>query len=131
MMNATLIVSLVLGIGGGLSGVYAFVNSVRDRSRTVKQQEGDITLTSEQRNKIAAEAAQINATAAIAQQDWWQEQFKAVVAELEKERRWRRRVTRYIRNHEPWDELAEAKLEASGVKDMPPRPALDLDPEEE
>jgi len=131
MMNATLGVSLILGVGGGLSGVYAFVNSIRDRGRDVKKQEGDITLTSEQRNKIAAEAAQINATAAIAQQDWWQAQFKAVVTELEKERRWRRRVTRYIRNHEPWDELAEAKLEAFGIKDMPPRPTLDLDPEEE
>jgi len=130
-MNATLIVSFVLGIGGGLSGVYAFANSVRDRVRTVRKQEGDITLTDEQRNKIAAEAAQINATAAIAQQEFWQKQFQSVVTELEKERKWRRRVTRYIRNHEPWDELAETKLEECGITDMPQRPLLEMGEEED
>ena len=129
-MDATLIVSLVLGVGGGLSGVYAFINSIRDRPRDVIKKEGDIYLTSEQRKKIAAEAAQINSADAIAQQNWWRAQFEAVTVELEKERKWRRRVTRYIRNHEPWDELAENKLHECGITDMPPRPIFEDDEED-
>jgi len=142
-MTPTLWVSILLGLGGALGALFTVWTQIRDRRQTKAKAVGQIKLDQASYNEIAARAASINSEDLRKVGEFWQGQFDAVKEEnkeirkeLDTERRFRRRITKYIRNHEPWDELAENKLaEANrllpGQFEMPPRPGLDLEEDEE
>lgn len=153
-MNATLIVSLILGAGGALSGLYTLIEKVRNHETEKQKQEGDIQLTDEQSKKIAKDAASITIQDNIRLETWWKEQFDAVKDELREtkeelketkielkksrtdqdttqneldiQRRWHRTVSRYIRRHQPWDDqVVEVARQHNWPIDPPPK--LDFD----
>lgn len=136
-MTATLWISLVLGLGGSLGTAFTVYTKIKDRGLEQEKRTGEVKLDKASYDKIAAEAARINSEKQIEQERWWKDQFEAVKVqnkemrdELDEEGKFRRRITRYIRNHEPWDELAEAKLARAnelhpGEFEMPPRPTLE------
>lgn len=120
-MSATAITSLLLGAGGTVTGVYAIFTQLRDRGRSVRKQEGEIGLDEKTRGKIIAEAAQINSDERIATERWWKEQFDAVKGELVEEQRLRRRLTRWAKLHEAWDQQAwTLALETDPMYPAPP-----------
>src|SRR6478752_5169721 len=109
-MNATLTASLLLGAAALTSSVFGLITQARDRGRSVRKQEGDIKslegkieLDEVERERIAAEAAQINSDVAIAQQKWWKDSFDAVGPELADEQKLRRRLTKWADKHQEWD----------------------------
>lgn len=105
-MSAATVTSILLGAGGSLTGIYAVLNQVRDRRRHVVKQEGEIQLNDTTRVRIASEAAQINSDERIATERWWKEQFDAVKDELVEEQTLRRRLTKWAKAHQEWDQQA-------------------------
>lgn len=105
-MSSTLIVSLLLGVAALATSVFGVVTQIRDRGRSVRKQEGDIKLDETTRERLAAEAAQINADQRIATERWWKEQFDAVKTELVAEQTARRRLTKWANLHQEWDQSA-------------------------
>jgi hypothetical protein len=132
-MSATLIVSILLGLAAFSTSVFGVITQARDRSRSVRRQEGDIDkiqagikLDETERERIAAEAAQINADQRIATERWWKEQFDAVKTELVEEQRLRRRLSIWASQHQEWDKRAwTLALEADPT--YPPPPTLEPD----
>lgn len=130
-MNPTLIVSLLLGAAALATSVFGVITQIRDRSRSVRKQEGDIKklegaieLDETTRTRLAAEAAQINSDVAIAQQNWWREQFDAVREELTLEQQRTRRLTKWANQHQEWDQGAW-HLAQQMDPGYPPPPMLD------
>lgn len=124
-MNAAWISAILLG-GAALitAGITAWT-TVRERRVRDRKQQGEVTLTVEQTKQVAAQAASINNADRIATERWWQEQFNTVRDELVIEQQWRRRMTSYIRRHQPWDEQAQQMLKDCGMP-IPPPPKLDV-----
>lgn len=128
-MNSTTIASLVLGSGGLLTGaglIWKIVVELLDRRRSVDKQEGEIKLDTATERRIAAEAAQINSDVAIAQQNWWKEQFDAVRTELVEEQRLRRALSKWASDHQEWDQRAWT-LALKADPDCPPPPELEYE----
>lgn len=132
-MTATLWVSVLLGAGGTIGGLLTAFSRISDWRRNKEKKEGEIKLDQASYDEIATRAASINAEDFRKAGEFWQSQFDAVKAEnkeireeLRIEQLFRKRITKYIRNHEPWDELAEARLIAAKIE-MPPRPTLTFD----
>lgn len=131
-MNPTLWISIFLGAGGAVGALFTVWTQIRDRKQDRAKKQGSILLDQASYDEIAARAASINSEDLRKVGEFWQQQFDAVKQENEElrseidiERRFRRRITRYIRNHEPWDELAESRLAENQIE-MPPRPTLDV-----
>lgn len=125
-MTPTLMVALFLGAGGLLTGLYTLWSNIQDRKVDQLDKQSKVELTEEQKKQVAADAASINSREQRETERWWLEQFELVKKELRTERRWRRRVTDYIKEHQPWDVQAQQKLNEHGVP-IPPPPTLDLD----
>ena len=121
--------TVFLGAGGGL-GVASFLYTVfkdfRDRKRVERKQEGEIQLDTATEQRIAAEAAQINSDVAIAQQNWWKQQFDAVRTELVEEQKQRRRLEKWAGEHQEWDQRAWT-LALQTDPEYPPPPVLEHD----
>lgn len=119
----------LLGTGGLLSGLGILYNiyvGIRDRRIDLTKKETGVALDDTTRERIAAEAAQINSDVAIAQQDWWKQQFDAVRTELIEEQKLRRRLTRWADAHQEWDQ-ATWTLALQTDPTCPPPPVLEHD----
>lgn len=126
-MNASTIASLVLGSGGLLTGVgliWKLIVELLDRNRAVDKQEGEIKLDTATERRIAAEAAQINSDVAIAQQNWWKEQFDAVRTELVVVQSRNKALEKWATEHEKWDQRAWT-LALKSDPDYPSPPELE------
>lgn len=117
---------LALGGGGGIiTTLYTLVTGWRDRAAAKRKDEADTELTAGQLVEVRAEASKVNTEERIETERWWKEQFDAVKDELLVERKWRRRVTKYIKAHQPWDELAQVRLREAAIH-LPPPPTLEI-----
>lgn len=132
-MASTIGVSILLGLAALATSVFAMVTQIRDRGRNIRKQQGDIDklegaikLDETERDKIAAEAAQINADQRIATEKWWKEQFDAVKTELVEEQRARRHLSAWATEHQVWDEKAWL-LARKTDPHYPPPPKLEHD----
>ena|SRR5436190_23894875 len=130
MNSTTITVSILLGLAALATSVFAMVTQIRDRGRNVRTQQGNIDklegaikLDETERDRIAAEAAQINADQRIATERWWKEQFDAVKTELVEEQRARRRLSEWAAEHQTWDEMAW-QLARKTDPHYPPPPKL-------
>lgn len=131
-MNTT-VLSLLLGSGAFLTAGFGIITQVRDRGRSVRKQEtdieqiqGSIKLDETTRQRLAAEAAQINSDERIATEKWWKEQFDAVKSELVTEQGLRRRLSKWASEHQEWDKRAW-KLALETDPNYPPPPELEHD----
>lgn len=131
-MTPTLWISLVLGLGGALGTIFTVLTKISDREREKQKQEGAIKLDEASYTEIASRAAKINSEERIETERWWKEQFDAVKTELKEtreelgdEKSWRRRTSRRLRDHQPWDDIQYQKNPENG----PPPPLLDEDDE--
>lgn len=124
--------ALILG-GGGLgllSFIYTLYKDIRDRRHREETQEGEVKLSQKTMDKVAAEAASLNTADIIKIGQLWQEQFNAVREELAIEQRWRKRVTKYIRRHQPWDIKME-QIAKEHNWPIDPAPRIDLTGEDD
>ena len=110
-MTPTLWVSIVLAIGGILGSIFTLVSKIRDWRADKEKKHGEIKLDSASYDEIANRAAKINSEERIETERWWKEQFDAVKIELKEtreelseEKAWRRKTTRRLRLHQPWDD---------------------------
>jgi hypothetical protein len=140
-MTAITLASLLLGSGGLLTGAWAIYTQLRDRPRAVKKQEsdlekqhGEIELTQELKQLIAAEAAKLNSDERIEAERWWSEQIESLRADLREEaelaRNARREVNRLVAwadTHQMWDRQAWRKAIESDPQ-FPPPPQLEHGP---
>lgn len=125
----------LLGAGGLLSGLgilYQIYNGLRDQKIDRTRKETGVALDDTTRTRIAAEAAQINSDVAIAQQNWWKEQFDYVRTELVMEQSRRKesddkveKLMSWAREHELWDEAAYANALKTDP-DYPAPPRLEI-----
>lgn len=106
-MTTALLSALLLGGAALLTAVWNAWSNWQERKERREKQQGEVTLTDRQAEQVAAQAASLNTADIIKIGQLWQEQFNAVRAELSIEQRWRKRVTKYIRRHQPWDEEME------------------------
>ena len=106
-----------------------------------KKSPGEVELTAEERKNVAAQAAKINSEERIETERWWKEQFDAVkeelrqtrekaADELEIERKWRARITKYIRRHQPWD-IEMERIARENNWPISPAPRIDLTGEDD
>lgn len=130
-MNSSLL-ALLLGGGalGILSFIYTVIKDVVNRKYNQQSKAGEIQLSKKTLDKVAAEAASLNTADIIKIGQLWQEQFEAVRAELAIEQKWRRRVTKYIRRHQPWD-IEMEKVARDHNWPISPAPRIDLTAEDD
>lgn len=138
--TATVLVSIALGIAALVTSIFTVVTQIRDRGRSVRKQESDIAslqgkieLDETTRDRLAAEAAQINADQRIATEKWWKEQFDAVKDELVEEQAARRtasktiaHLTKWATEHQSWDQSAWKQAQKTDP-DFPAPPKLETD----
>lgn len=130
-MTAALIVSIVLGFGGSLTAVITAWFTIRDRRQAREKKTGEIRLDKVSYDEIASRAAKINSDERIEIERWWKEQFDAVKlelretrVELEREKNARRKVTKWAKQHQQWDQDAYQLALHTDVN-YPPPPLLD------
>lgn len=119
--------SVFLGVGGTggiLSITWTIYKDVTSRQTQEEKAEGEIKLDTTTEKRIAAEAAQINSDVAIAQQNWWKDQFESIRAELTEEQNLRRKLSIWARQHQAWDEAAWM-LAVQSDPTYPPPPRLE------
>lgn len=112
-MTPTLWVSIILGSGGLLGALFTVWTQLRDRKQTSRKMQGEIRLDAASYEEIATRAASINSEDLQKVGKFWQEQFDAVKddnkeirEELDRQKRWRRKITTRLRVHQDWDHHA-------------------------
>lgn len=139
-MTATIWVTLILGLGGLVTGLVAAIAKVADWRRDSKKKDTGIQLDEAGYREIASRAAKITSDERIETERWWKEQFDAVKIELTEckeqsreelresrnelraERAWRKRIIHRLSVHQAWDDRHYAE---SPDKFGAPPPLLD------
>lgn len=130
-MNDSLLGLLLGGAGLGiLSFIYTIYKDFRDRRLHQEQGRAGVILTKTQEREVAAQAASLNTADIIKIGELWQAQFEAVRKELVIEQLWRKRVTKYIRRHQPWD-LEMERIAKENNWPISPAPRIDLTGEDD
>lgn len=121
-MTPTLWVSIILGIGGTLGAIFTGVSKLLDWKSNKLKKTGEIKLDKASYDEIASRAAKINSDERIETERWWKEQFDAVKIELKEtreelasEKAWRRKTTKRLREHQPWDDMMHGLHPELGV----------------
>jgi hypothetical protein len=125
-MSTTTILSILSAIGVAATAYWTVYTNVRDRRRTVAKQNTGIKIDEATYNEIATRAASINSDDMRKVGEFWQEQFDAVVKQVQSQQAWINSAKRRWAQHEVWDAKLAAQVRAHGGT-IEPAPTLDPD----